>query len=114
MFRSKLDRIINADGVNMMLITKNTVAKRIGQKDLVVQVNPKDSALLSEDVLKRLSKKAHVELRLSEKTEDCVGGCIIQTADGKMIYNNTIDNRLEELKPTLRVEVAKILFKEDT
>lgn len=88
------------------------VAKKIGQKDLVVQVNARDSEWLTEDVLKRLSKKMHFELRLSEKTEDYVGGCIIQTADGKIIYDNTIDNRLQELKPTLRVEVAKILFKE--
>ena len=84
----------------------------MGQKDLVVQVNPKDKAWLTQDVLKRLSKKLHCELRLSDKTEDYLGGCIIQTEDGKIIYDATLDNRLQELKPVLRVELAKTLFGE--
>jgi V/A-type H+/Na+-transporting ATPase subunit E len=87
-------------------------AKKIGQKELVVQVNAKDRDLLTPDVLKRLSKKLHCELKLSDKTEDYIGGCIIQTEDGKIIYDVTIDNRLQELKPVLRVEIAKMLFGE--
>jgi V/A-type H+-transporting ATPase subunit E len=89
-----------------------SAAQRMGQKDLVVQVNPKDKAWLTQDVLKRLSKKLHCELRLSDKTEDYLGGCIIQTEDGKIIYDATLDNRLQELKPVLRVELAKTLFGE--
>ena len=61
-------------------------------------------------MLNRLSKKLHCELKLSDETGDFIGGCKIQTADGKITYDSTIDNRLQELKPTLRVEVAKILF----
>jgi V/A-type H+-transporting ATPase subunit E len=90
-----------------------TTAKKIGQKDLVMQVNPKDKAWLTQDVLDRLSKKLHVALTLSDETEDCIGGCKIQTMDSKNIYDGTIDNRLQELKPTLRVEIAKILFEEN-
>lgn len=86
------------------------VAERIGQKNLVVQVNAKDKAWLTQDILNPLSKKLHCKLKLSDQTEDCVGGCKIQTVDGKITYNSTIDNRLQELKPALRVEVAKILF----
>jgi V/A-type H+/Na+-transporting ATPase subunit E len=87
-------------------------AEKIGQKNLVVQVNAKDQAWLTQDMLKRLSKKLHCELSLSNKTEDYLGGCIIQTEDGKIIYDDTIDNRLQELKPVLRVQLAKILFGE--
>jgi len=87
-------------------------AERIGQKDLIVQVNAKDKGWLTQDALKRLSKKCHCELRLSDKTEDYLGGCIIQTDDEKIIYDVTLDNRLQELKPVLRVELAKMLFGE--
>jgi V/A-type H+-transporting ATPase subunit E len=90
-----------------------TVAEKIGQKDLLVSVNAKDAALLTASELKRLSKQLNVELVLSKDRLDCVGGCIIQTADGKIIYDNTIDTKLEALKPTLRVEAAKILFKQE-
>ncbi len=86
------------------------VAQKMDQKDLVVQVNPKDKQYLTEEVLKRLSKKSHTELKLSNQTEDYLGGCKIHTSDDKIIYDATIDNRLEELKSTLRVQVAKKLF----
>ena len=89
------------------------VAKNIGQKSLVVLVNAKDKAWLTQDMLDRVSKKVHVELKLSEQTEDFIGGCKIQTLDGKITNDNTIDYRLKELKPTLRVEVAKILFEKE-
>jgi len=90
------------------------VAERIDQKNLVVQVNSKDKAWLTRDILNLLSKKLHCELKLSEQTEDYIGGCKILTVDDKITYDSTIDNRLQELKPALRAEVAKILFgKED-
>jgi V/A-type H+-transporting ATPase subunit E len=85
-------------------------AEKLGKKDMVIQVNAKDKNWLTQDLLKRLSKKYHCELRLSDKTEDFLGGCVLQTEDGKIIYDVTLDNRLQELKPVLRVELAKILF----
>lgn len=90
------------------------VAKRIDQKDLVIQVNAKDKVWLTQDVLNRLSKKLHCELSVSDQMENFIGGCKIETKDGKVTYDSTIDNRLKELKPTLRVEVAKILFEKET
>jgi V/A-type H+-transporting ATPase subunit E len=87
-------------------------SERIGQKDLVVQVNAIDEGWLTQDVLKSLSKKVHCQLTLSAKTGDYLGGCVIQTSDNKIIYDVTIDNRLQELKPVLRVAIAKILFGE--
>ena len=89
------------------------VAERIDQKNLVVQVNSKDKAWLTRDILNLLSKKLHCELKLSEQTEDYIGGCKILTVDDKITYDSTIDNRLQELKPALRVEVAKILFEKE-
>jgi len=89
-----------------------SAVEKMGKKNVVVQVNAKDNDWLTQDLLKRLSKKCNCELSLSDKIEDCVGGCIIQTDDGKIIYDVTLDNRLQELKPVLRVELAKILFDE--
>lgn len=90
------------------------VAEKIGQGDLVIVVNAKDKELLNQAVLNRLSKKLNRNLTVSEQTENIIGGCKIETSDGKITYDNTIDNKLKELKPVLRVEVAKVLFgKED-
>ena len=88
----------------------NEVAKRIGQKKLAIQVNAKDKAWLTQDSLNRLSKELNCELALLDQTEDYIGGFKIQTVDGKITYDSTLDNRLRELRPILRVEVAKLLF----
>jgi V/A-type H+/Na+-transporting ATPase subunit E len=85
-------------------------AQKIGQKSLVVQVNAKDKGWLTQDMLDRLSKKLKCKIKLSNETENYLGGCKIQTADSKIIYDGTLDNRLQEFKPILRVEVAKMLF----
>jgi V/A-type H+/Na+-transporting ATPase subunit E len=90
-----------------------SVAKKIGQKDLVIQVNAEDEGWLTEDSLKRLSKKLRMDIKMAKKPGDFIGGCIIQTADNKIIYDSTIDTRLQELKPTLRVEVSKMLFEKE-
>ncbi len=85
-------------------------AKKLGQKDLVLQVNAKDYEWITKNTLKDLSAKLHLELKLSDKIEDYLGGCKIHTADDKIIFDATLDNKLQELKPFLRVEVAKKLF----
>jgi V/A-type H+/Na+-transporting ATPase subunit E len=87
-------------------------AEKIGQKNLAIQVNARDKEWLTPDVLNRLSKKLHCELKIFEKTGNYLGGCIIQTEDGKIIFDVTLDNRLQELKSVLRVELSKTLFGE--
>jgi len=87
--------------------------KRINSKNLLMQVNAKDKTLLKQTTLNALSKKLNCKLTFSGKTEKFIGGCKIETEDGKITCDNTIDNRLRELKPVLRVEVAKILFEEE-
>lgn len=90
------------------------VAKRIDRKNLIVQVNAEDKTWITQGILNRLSKKLLCELTLSDQTQEFIGGFKIQTEDGKITYDSTIDNRLEELKPTLRVEIAKILFEKES
>ena len=90
------------------------VAKKIKSKSLMVQVNAEDKTWLTQDMLNCLSKRVHRDLKLSNETADFIGGCKIQTVDSKITYDSTINNQLQELKPTLRVEAAKILFGKET
>ena len=89
-------------------------ARKVGQENLAVQVNAIDKTWVTQGFLNRLSKKLSCELKLSNQTLNCIGGCKIQTIDGRISYDSTLDNRMQELKPTLRVEVAKILFQMET
>ena len=85
-------------------------AVRLGQKSLVLQVNAKDHKWLTQHALATLSAKLQLDLRLSDKIENYIGGCKIHTFDGKIVLDATLDYKLQELKPTLRVEVAKKMF----
>ncbi len=88
------------------------ISKQIDQKVLVVEVNAKDKTWLTEDMLKKVAKKLKAELNFSEQTPNYIGGCKVQTQDGKIVYDGTLDNRLQELKPELRAQIAKSLFGE--
>jgi V/A-type H+-transporting ATPase subunit E len=88
------------------------IAKKMDQKVLVIEVNAKDKGWLKPDMLKHASKKLNIEFKMSKQTQDYIGGCKIQTEDGKIVYDATLNNRLEELKPELRAEIAKRLFGE--
>jgi V/A-type H+/Na+-transporting ATPase subunit E len=90
----------------------SSIAQRMDQQVLVVEVNAKDQAILTPDALNKVGKKAKTELKLSNQTPNILGGCLVQTEDGKIVYDGTLDNRLEELKPELRAQIAKSLFGE--
>ncbi len=89
------------------------IAKKMGKRDLVVEVNSVDALWLTKDKLQSLAYELQIELDIVKSKEPFIGGFIMQTRDGKIIYNSTLDSRLEELKPTLRVKIAKILFGEE-
>jgi V/A-type H+/Na+-transporting ATPase subunit E len=88
-------------------------AREIGAKTIVVHVNAADKDWLSQEILNRLGKQMKINFELAEETLDCVGGCRLQTKDEKTVYDNTLENRLQQLKPSLRLDMAKILFSEE-
>jgi V/A-type H+-transporting ATPase subunit E len=87
-------------------------ASKIGSEDLTIQVNCKDKQWLADGNLKDLSKKLGINLGLLDQTPSFVGGYKIQTIDGSITYDGTLDSRLAELKIALRSEIANLLFVE--
>jgi V/A-type H+-transporting ATPase subunit E len=109
----KLKSFVETDEYQTYLVKLvEDIAKKMEQSALIVEVNAKDKELLAADMLKKTSKKLKVELKISEQTPNYLGGCKVQTQDGKIVYDGTLDNRLQELKPELRAQIAKSLFGE--
>jgi vacuolar-type H+-ATPase subunit E/Vma4 len=69
--------------------------------------------MLTEDRLKGISKDVGVKLVKSDKPINIVGGVIVNSSDGKIVVNNTFENRLNRLKSNLRAKVANTLFREE-
>jgi V/A-type H+-transporting ATPase subunit E len=87
-------------------------SSKLSSKNFFIQVNYKDKKWLASSNLESLSKKLGIILELFDQTETFIGGCKIQTKDGSITYDGTIDNRLAELKISLRGEIANLLFLE--
>jgi V/A-type H+/Na+-transporting ATPase subunit E len=110
---AKLKDFVETDEYHAYLIKLvEELAKKMDQNVLVIEVNAKDKEFLTSELLKKVSKKLKIELTLSEQTATYIGGCKVQTQDGKIVYDGTLDNRLQELKPELRAQIAKSLFGE--
>jgi V/A-type H+-transporting ATPase subunit E len=95
---------------NHLLKLIQEAVKEIDSDTLVIYVNSKDREWLLNNNLDKLSGKLRVKLILTDETENCIGGCILKTPDGKMSYDNTFESRLQLLRPLLRIRVAEMLF----
>ncbi len=103
-FSKALDQIAKTDRSgdysNLIKTLLDESTKILGTTEVTVFTNTKD-----KDVVKSaLSKFSGA--KLSSDTIDCLGGIIIKSKDGTMTFDNTIDARIERLKPLIRKEIA--------
>ena len=72
----------------------------LGTKEVTISTNSEDKKIVNS----LLSKFPGSEL--SSETIDCLGGVEVSSKDGSMSFNNTIDARLDRMKPLIRKEIA--------
>jgi V/A-type H+-transporting ATPase subunit E len=76
----------------------------IGQ-GAVVRCAPRDRQVVASAI----KKLPRAKVTLDEKPVETVGGVIMATVDGSVRFDNTLEARLERMRPTLRKEVAALL-----
>ncbi len=72
----------------------------IGTSEIIVQTSSKDKSVVQS----LLSKFPGATL--SSDAIECLGGIRVQSKDGTMKFDNTIDARLDRLKPLIRKDIA--------
>lgn len=103
-FTKALDEIANADRNDdyskliKSLFDEST--KILGTTEIVVITNSKD-----KDIVQSLLSQ-YPGAELSSETIDCLGGVKIKSKDGTMAFDNTIDAKVERLKPLIRKEIS--------
>ena len=80
------------------LLTEATEA--LNTSDVIVYTNSKDKDVVQSAV----SSISGAEM--SNDTIDCMGGVKVTSKDGSMSFDNTIDARIELLKPLIRKDIA--------
>ena len=72
----------------------------LGTSDVIISTNSKDK----EIVQGLLSKFSGAEL--SSDSIDCLGGVEVKSKDGSMTFTNTIDSKIDRMKPLIRKDIA--------
>jgi V/A-type H+-transporting ATPase subunit E len=103
-FSSALEQIANAersgDYSNLVKTLINEAIQILGTSEVTIFTNTKDKDVVQSTV----SQFSGAEL--SSETIECLGGIKVKSKDGAMTFDNTIDARIERLKPLIRKEIA--------
>ena len=103
-FSTALDRIAKTDRSgdysNLIKTLLNEATQILGTSEIVVLTSTNDREVVQSE----LSNLPGSEL--SNDTIDCLGGIVAKSKDGAMTFDNTIDARIERLKPLIRKEIA--------
>ena len=103
-FSTALDRIAKTDRSgdysNLIKTLLNEATQILGTSEIVVLTSANDREVVQSE----LSNLPGSEL--SKDTIDCLGGIVAKSKDGAMTFDNTIDARIERLKPLIRKEIA--------
>jgi len=90
----------NADYSKLISSMLDESIKAIGTKDIIIQTSTKDKKVV-ESLLSKFQGAS-----LDSEAIDCLGGVKVRSKDGTMTFDNTIDARLERLKPLIRKDIA--------
>ncbi|MDH5430859.1 MAG: V-type ATP synthase subunit E [Nitrosopumilus sp.] len=103
-FKSALDQIVNADRsddyANLIKSLLEESTKILGTSEIIVFTNSKDKDIVQS------SLSGFPGSELSSETIECLGGVKIKSKDGAMTFDNTLDARIERLKPLIRKDIA--------
>ncbi len=103
-FSKALEHITNIDKsgdyTNLIkaLIVEST--QILGTNEVIVFTNSKDRKIV-ESVLSEFPTAV-----LSSDTFDCLGGIKAHSKDGTMTFDNTLDARIQRMKPLIRKDIA--------
>lgn len=81
----------------------------VGGDEVVVECGREDQQQVKE-LARELGKELGVKIRLSENSLDSVGGVRVIRSDGSMIFDNTVEARLERMREEIRGEIIRRLL----
>lgn len=81
---------------------------RLDYPEIIIESNKTDFDAVKK-ILQDLTINKKVKLSLSKKPIEIVGGIRAHSADESMTLDNTLDSKIERLKPLIRKEVVQLL-----
>ena len=108
--RKKLASASNKDSYKTLMgsIIQESISS-VGSNEVVIECNKNDAELVKKILSEQQGKNPKVKARLSDQYINVLGGIRVKSADGTMTYDNTIDSRIERLKPLIRKNISQML-----
>jgi V/A-type H+-transporting ATPase subunit E len=103
-FTKAIDQISNmarsGDYSNLIKTLLDESTEILGTTKVIIYTNSKDKNVV-QDVLSKYSGA-----EISPETINCLGGITVKSKDGAMKFDNTLDARIQRMKPLIRKEIA--------
>jgi V/A-type H+-transporting ATPase subunit E len=96
------------DYENLMKQALMNSFNEIGKNDLSIECNKTDSNMVRR-VVESINKEKGTKMVVVDKNIDILGGIRATSSDGTLTYDDSIDSRIERLKPLIRKNIVQIL-----
>jgi V/A-type H+/Na+-transporting ATPase subunit E len=110
--KEKLAEIVKRpeyDQLAAMLLREALTQLRVNKAD--IHADPATRELLEKKALREISSELNGQYTFADNLEEGQG-VVIEAADGKLHYDNTLETRLQRLQSSLRASVYKMLMGE--
>ncbi|HEY6757208.1 MAG TPA: V-type ATP synthase subunit E family protein [Nitrososphaera sp.] len=109
--RKKLQASSTNDSYKELLkhMVEESISAIGGSTAVSIECNKNDAELVRKIVSDLQDSGKVQQARVSDQHIDVLGGIRIKSADGMMTYDNTLDSRIERLKPLIRKNIAQML-----
>jgi V/A-type H+/Na+-transporting ATPase subunit E len=93
----------------MRKILKDSVTM-IDSDQVIVECNKNDIELVEKAISDSFNDNNNkIKINMSDHPLNAIGGIKVTSADGSMTFDNTLDSRIERLKPLIRKNIAQML-----
>jgi V/A-type H+/Na+-transporting ATPase subunit E len=92
----------------MRKILKDSVMM-IDSDQVIVECNKNDIELVEKAISDSFNGNNKIKIKMSDHPLNAIGGIRLTSADGSMTFDNTLDSRIERLKPLIRKNIAQML-----
>lgn len=82
---------------------------QVASDEVVIECNKNDAELVRRIVADLSKKNSRLKASISDSPISAIGGIRVRSADGTMSFDNTLDSRIERLKPLIRKNIARML-----
>ena len=93
---------------NMLIKILDESIIDLGTSDIIIECLKKDADFFKKEI-ELLSTKYNKKIKLQGNLKNSLGGVKIKSSDGTITLDNTLDTRIERLKPLIRKNIAQIL-----